>query len=85
MNNFGLCLEFGTGVEKDLCRAVDYFRKAANRGHPGAQNNYGCCLQHGLGIERNLMQAVTYYKKSADQNHQVGASAKHPGRRPRTS
>ena len=32
----GLLYEYGNGVEKDIARAVEYYQKAAEQGHPKA-------------------------------------------------
>jgi hypothetical protein len=68
-NLFGLCLEFGKGVEVDLHRAAPYYQKAADKGHAEAQYDFGFCLEHGLGVDRNLTEAGKYYRLSADQAH----------------
>jgi hypothetical protein len=68
-NHFGLCLEFGKGIDRDLARAVQYYQRAANSGHAEAQYHFGFCLECGLGVGIDLSEALRYYKLSADQGH----------------
>ena len=49
--NLGRCYESGQGVEKDLKKAVQYYKLAANQGHLFAQNNLALCFEKGVGVE----------------------------------
>jgi TPR repeat protein len=49
-SNYGICLQNGEGVSKDLKEPVTYFKLAADQGNAGAQGNYGTCLQKGEGV-----------------------------------
>jgi hypothetical protein len=73
-NHYGLCFEFGQGVDIDIDRAAQYYLKAANSDHAEAEYHFGFCLEHehGLGIEMNLIEAAKYYRLSADEGHAGG-------------
>ena len=64
--------EFGQGGPKDLKAAVEFFRRAAERGDPKGQTNLGRAYAHGLGIERDLPIAYKWLKLGMDQ-HEVMA------------
>jgi TPR repeat protein len=68
-NSFGICLERGIGVHKNLFLAAQFYRRAAEQGHPDGANNFGFCLEHGRGVEQNFELAAQYYKFAADQGH----------------
>jgi TPR repeat protein len=44
-NNLGFCLEHGRGVEQDIQLAAQYYKSAADRGHPEGRLNYCHCLR----------------------------------------
>jgi hypothetical protein len=73
MNNFGLCLEFGKGTAKDLRRAADNYKSAADSDFSWAQNNYAFCLEFGIGRDIDLEGSVAYYKMAAGQGNGRGA------------
>jgi TPR repeat protein len=71
MRWFGLHLEFGRYVERDVCRAACCYQSAALKGDPDSESDFGFCLEHGLGVEQDLLESVRQYRQSAD-----GGSAK---------
>lgn len=42
--NMGQAYKLGRGVQRDLAKAEDYYRKAADKGHVRAADNYGILL-----------------------------------------
>ncbi len=52
MNELGLCYEMGRGVEKDIHRAAELYRQAAQGGMAAAQCNLGVLYREGLGVGR---------------------------------
>ena len=64
--------EGSAGVEKDVCEAARYFKKAADQGHAGGQCNYGVCLKSGEGVEKDVCEAARYLKMAADQGDAEG-------------
>ena len=67
--NLGVCYEHGSGVEKDLAKAVEWYNKAAEQGEATAQCNLGVCYEHGMGAEKDLAKAVEWYNKAAEQGY----------------
>ncbi len=45
------CNETGEGLERDLTKAVNLYRAAAESGHAGAMVNLGNCFRDGIGVE----------------------------------
>ena len=63
----GVRYEEGDSVEKDLKKAVEWFEKAANQGHPQAQLNLSGFYEYGEGVEKDLEKAA-YWKKKYEEN-----------------
>eukprot|EP00002_Diphylleia_rotans_P017468 TRINITY_DN3395_c0_g1_i3.p1 TRINITY_DN3395_c0_g1~~TRINITY_DN3395_c0_g1_i3.p1 ORF type:complete len:1278 (-),score=198.42 TRINITY_DN3395_c0_g1_i3:553-4386(-) len=55
----------GKGVIKDVNQAFDWYKLAANQGHPKAMRKVGDCFAKGLGTMRNLRSALSWYEKAA--------------------
>lgn len=56
--NLGLCYECGVGVEKDLRKAMRYYRDASALGHAKAMYNLGIFYAQGRGgLRRNRSAA----------------------------
>jgi C-terminal peptidase prc len=64
---YGICYEFGYGIEKNLPEAVKWYRKAAEQGDARAQVNLGLCYYNGYGVQKNRTEAVKWYRKAAEQ------------------
>jgi len=67
--DLGSMYEYGEGVEKDHVKAVEYYKKAANKGFAGAQCNLGYMYNNGRGVKLDREKAVEYYKLASNQNH----------------
>lgn len=59
----------GTGVEKDISKAIKYFEKAAENGSAMGYYQLGKAYQKGTGVEIDLNKAKEYLKKSADMGY----------------
>lgn len=55
----------GIGVPKDPKRAIDLFKKAAEKGHSGAQYFLGTSYYEGKGQKRNKNQGIFWLERSA--------------------
>lgn len=66
--DLGVCYAMGAPVALDYEKAVSWFRKAAEQGHPGAQYLLGVCYENALGTERDAKQAEYWYGKAAEQD-----------------
>src|SRR6185312_13494846 len=61
--------ENGTGVEKNIQKAVELYQKAAEQGDAMAQTNLGVYYEDGTGVEKNFQKAVELYQKAAEQGY----------------
>ena len=51
--------------------AVEWYQKAANQGHAGAQYQLGSCYCIGRGVEMNKLLAKKWWEKAAEQGNQA--------------
>ena len=63
------------GVEKDLRKAVKWYRKAAEQGDADGQYLLGLAYWSGEGVEQDLREAVKWYRKAAEQGYAYGQIA----------
>ncbi|HJZ22945.1 MAG TPA: tetratricopeptide repeat protein, partial [Candidatus Babeliales bacterium] len=68
-NHLGFLLQMGLGVEKNLIKAVECFRKAAEQSNAMAQYNLGLCYLNGDGIEKNSAKAAQWFEAAAQKNY----------------
>ena len=61
--------EFGTGVPANDATAVQWYRKAAEKGFAPAQFSLGLCYVHGKGVPQDYHQAVAWYESAAQQRN----------------
>jgi len=62
----GLCYQTGVGVKRDNARAVEWYKKAAAKGHAGAQNNLGMMYDQSIGVPRDSAKARELYVSAAN-------------------
>ena len=67
MHLLGQCYEHGYGVEKDAGRAVELYRQAHERRHPGGTCALGLCYELGRGVEMDKARAMELYQEAAGQ------------------
>jgi len=65
----GRCYENGWGTARDMTRAAENFRGAAEAGVDWAQYNLGHLLLDGTGVGRNPDEAFLWYMRAARQGH----------------
>jgi TPR repeat protein len=63
----------GIDVPKDEARAFNYYLKAAQQGHAGAQNNLGLYYEHGSGTLKDEAKAFEWFQKAAEQGDPYAA------------
>ena len=63
----GVSYREGIRVKQSDAEAFNYFKKAAEMGHSGAQYNLGRCFADGKGTPKNLTGAALWYQKAAEQ------------------
>lgn len=59
----------GENVQKDMSKAIEYFRSAAEKGYAAAQYKLGLCYENGNGISKDIEVAKYWYKKAAKQGY----------------
>lgn len=69
MHMLGRMFDSGKGVDRNLQRAVYWYRRAAELGHAAAQHNLALMLHAGLGGPKDPARAVEWARKSAAQGH----------------
>ena len=62
-------LENGTGVPKDVGKAIQLYQKAADHGYARAQAKLGFLYWNGKGVAKDLSKAVELFQKAADQGY----------------
>ncbi|KAF2013371.1 HCP-like protein [Aaosphaeria arxii CBS 175.79] len=62
-----LCYEFGWGCRKDYAKAVQFFRAAASKNHPGAATRLGrACLTGDMGLQNRYREGVKWLKRATE-------------------
>jgi uncharacterized protein len=59
----------GTGVEKNLAKAVQFLRQSADQGYADAEVMLGSLYGRGKGVPCNPSMAVEWYRKAAYQGN----------------
>ena len=59
----------GDGVPKDERKAVEFFRRAAAKGHAPSQYALSVCLREGRGAARDQRASADWCRKAAEQGH----------------
>ena len=54
-------------VPKDFEKAANFFKQAAEMGHPGAQYNFGIMSYLGKGVNKNVKEAAKWFLRAAEQ------------------
>ena len=67
----GYCYDTGSGVKKDIKKAVYWYEKGADGGSSHAQNNLGCLYKDGEGVVKDVKKALELYHKSAEQGYKA--------------
>ena len=61
----------GKGVEADLGKAVDWYRRAAAKGNRDAQYNLALAYAFGEGVAQDDAEAVMWYRRAAEQGSAI--------------
>ncbi|MEC4339741.1 hypothetical protein VPH13_13535 [Stenotrophomonas pavanii] len=65
MNNLGMLLLQGQGVEADVDKAIVMFRRAAELGHSTAAHNIGYIYENAMGVREDRARARVWFQFSA--------------------
>ena len=65
----GECYEYGISdyLSRNTANAIEWYHKAAEQGHAGAQCELGYCYHNGESVEQDYAKGVQYYQLAADQ------------------
>ncbi len=69
----GTAYDCGTGVEKDLAKALDWYRKAAAQGNGYAMIQIAHHYEAGSGVEKNIATAAEWFEKARSTREGSGA------------
>jgi hypothetical protein len=64
-----LAVQPSEAVDSLYEEAAKWMRKAAEKGHGGAQANLGFCYEKGQGVAQDYEEAVKWYRKAAEQGY----------------
>ncbi len=67
--DLGECYYNGERVAQDYKKAVNCFRKAAQKGNANAQNYLGICYYNGHGVAKDLKEALKWWTAAAEQGN----------------
>ena len=71
----GEAYERGKLVERDLAKAAQAYRQAAEQGHPGAQYALAHLYHMGNGVAQDMSAAMAWYRAAARQGHEAAQLA----------
>lgn len=69
--NVGLMYENGWVVQRDLDRAITWYRKSADQGYGAAFNNLGVLYEQGNGVQRDRAKSVAFLRRAARQGNAI--------------
>lgn len=73
LNHLGFMYFHGTGVDKNPETGLEYFKKAADKGHKEAQFNVAVIYHFGCGVNPDLVTARDFYElAAADRDDEPG-------------
>jgi len=73
MNKVGGCYRYGSGVERNLTKAVEWFRRAAEKGNLPATINLAECYLNGEGVSKDANEAARLFKEAFKAEQCVSA------------
>ena len=72
LNELGITYYTGrNGVTKDMTKAFEYLKKAADMGHVEAIANTGVMYCHGFGVKKDIKKAIRYFEEAADKGNTI--------------
>src|SRR5262249_25786659 len=74
----------GRGVPRDDSAAVEWFRKAADRGDAWGEFNLGTMYRDGRGLQKDPALAQVWFQKAAQQGNRAAAAELSGGAAPAT-
>jgi len=74
-SNLGVSYYYGNGVKQNYKKAVQYYQKAAAKGHPWGMYNLAVACENGKGTPKDMEKALFFYRKAANQNIRMAIDA----------
>lgn len=71
----GLRYAKGDGVEQSYAKALEWYRKAADKDHTLAMNNLGAMYELGQGVEVDHTKSIVWYRKAAEQGQKYAQNS----------
>ena len=65
----------GKNLPRNIAQAAQWYRQAADHGHPQAQVNLGVMYNEGQGVPANNAEAMKLFSQAAEQGHTEGQVA----------
>lgn len=69
MRRLAVCYQTGTGVEKDVRKAWEWYGKSAAAGNTEAEYDIGVLYRDGIGTARNYTESAYWFRKAASNGH----------------
>ena len=63
------------GIPCDALEATQWLRKAAEKGHAGAQHHLSICYYLGIGVPKDMLESVQWLRKVAEQDDDLSGVA----------
>ncbi len=67
---YRLALRALYGKPRNTAQAVEFYRRAADRGHSVAQNNLGAMYACGFGVPQDPFRALHWFRRAAEMGHE---------------
>ena len=74
-SNLGVSFYYGNGVSQDYKKAVQYYQRAAAKGHPFGMYNLAVACENGNGTPKDIDKAVYYYREAAKRGVNIAIDA----------
>lgn len=74
LTHLGVMYQLGFGVDKDITKAIRFYKAAAEKGDAPGQYNLGLMYYEGVGVKQDYKKAYEMFKKAAKQNHSKAQS-----------
>ena len=66
-----VCFANGTDTDKDMQKAIYWYKKSAEQGYVKAQSELAYCYHYGVGVAANKERAAYWYRKAIKQGDQA--------------
>ena len=74
-SNLGVSYYYGNGIYQDYKKAVQYYQRAAAKGHPFGMYNLAVACENGNGTPQDMDKAIKYYQMAAEHGVNMAIDA----------